>query len=228
MMPFRGEVVDSGDLDLEAMDRAFLTESGALRACSASEFAAFSRDHVRLWAQARGRYLLPTKELVYWLNMGPLMRITLEDPNKILEVGAGMGDLAVFLGIRSTDSGVQTRRDMRLLYGMLGQAVTKPPKHVEKLDAIAAAKKYKPHTIVASWVTQAYRDGDAENRVGSCMYGPDEAHLLNLCKRYIFIGNEEVHKDKRILSMPHETHHPEGHVSRAADQSKNVVWIWQR
>lgn len=221
------EILDSDDLDLPTMDLFLLQEDGAMRLRYAPELELFKLTHLRLWAQARGRYLLPTQELIFGLNM-LMMRETLTDPSSILEIGAGMGDLGKALGIRSTDSGIQQREDMKRLYKAMGCEVTKPAARVQKLDAIAAAKKYKPHTIVASWVTQAWREGDTEKGIGACMFGPDEGHLLNLCKRYIFIGNEATHGDKRILAMPHKTYRFGGHVSRAADQSKNVVWVWER
>lgn len=214
-------------MNLAQLD-ALLLVDGRLRLLCAEDLRALApRETLRAWCGMRGRYLLPTVELVDWLHT-QLGRRDGWPYDNVLEIGAGMGDLGRALDVRMTDSGVQERAEMKLLYAMLGQTTTAPPKDVEKLDALAAAKKYKPHTILAAWVTQKYQPHDETRRIGSCVFGVDENHLLRLCKRYLFIGNERVHGDKRILSEPHETFRPPWIVSRAERPELDVIWIWNR
>lgn len=225
---------------LAEMDRALLDPTGRVRLLKADAIRSLGpHDVLRAWCGLRGRYLIPTVELRRWLEdrlcdwfPGHTWATERDDQeriiDKVLEIGAGMGDLGGNLHIRMTDSGVQQSPEMQVLYRLIGQQVTKPPPDVLKLEAIAAAKEYKPHTILAAWVTQKYQHGDTEARVGSCVAGVDEQHLLNLCKRYVFIGNERVHGDKRILREPHQTHAFPWIVSRGADQSLNRIWIWER
>jgi hypothetical protein len=90
-----------------------------------------------------------------------------------------------------------------------------------------AIKKYRPKVVVAAWVTQLYQDGDTPKKIGSSIHGVDEAWVLDNVETYIFVGNEHVHKDKRILSRPYrEIRNPHYVVSRAFDQTQNVIWIW--
>ena len=137
-----------------------------------------------------------------------------------------MGDLGACLGIPMTDSYCQTTPEMRLYYASLGQPIISPPSTVEKLDAVTAVEKYKPPVVVASWVTQLFRDGDSEAQIGSSVVGADEEWIVDHCETYIFVGNEEVHKHKRILKRDHREFKSWAWMSRAFDPSKNVIWVW--
>lgn len=139
-----------------------------------------------------------------------------------------MGDLGSLLGIPMTDSYSQTTPEMRMYYASLGQPIISPPPSVEKLDALEAVKKYKPEVVVAAWVTQLFQDGDTEEKIGSSVYGVDELRILDCCQTYIFIGNAQVHKDKRILKKPHETHKAYYLLSRSLHAQENVIWVWSK
>ncbi len=55
----------------------------------------------------------------------------------------------------------------------------------------------------------------------------DEAAILRNCEEYIFIGNEQVHRYKPILSLPHEKITPPWLYSRALNGSPDFIAIWR-
>jgi hypothetical protein len=190
------------------------------------EVRAIEPSHLRAWMHVRARYLLPTEELAEWLATELCASGSrLDGPT--IEVGAGSGDLCHHLGIPGTDSYFQkTDQKARLLYQLSGQPTVTYGPNVEKLDAIRAAKKYKPHTIVAAWVTQKCSERDPVGQ--GCWGGVDEMHLRNLCKRYIFIGNESSHWHKRILKDPHYIVSPCPPMVSRGNSETDRIWIWER
>lgn len=210
------EAIESLDaFALAAMDNLLLDSSGRLQLWEAAALRNFPPHQLRAWAMMRARYNLPTVELVQWLH-------NLIGPCEAVEIGAGVGDLGYHLGVTMTDSYVQTET-LAAFYTILGQQPTRPLPDVIRQDAETAVMVRRPHTVLASWVTQKYLPGDEHGSV----YGPSEEVILANCSRYIFIGNENVHGQKRILSRPHETFKFPWLVSRAAEQSKNVIYIWK-
>lgn len=206
-------------VDTTYLDKVFFDREGKFVAHPASDVQRYDRDHIQLWCHVKGRYNVPTVEQIDRLK-------SLIGDRKTIEIGAGMGDLGPLLGIPMTDSHIQTTPEMRLYYASLRQPIIEPPPSVEKLDAIEAIKKYKPSVVVAAWVTQLFQDGDSEAKIGSSIVGVDEAWVLEHCETYIFVGNEDVHKDKRIFRREHRTIQSSTLVSRAFDQSKNAIWVW--
>lgn len=171
----------------------------------------------RVWCVRSARYGIPTKELIEWLN------------NEIagasaLEIGAGNGDLGWYLEIPRTDSYCQLKPELQAYYRMIGQATTTPPPDVEKLDALDAIAAHQPDVVIGSWITQLYKEGDTEASV----YGVDEEQVLTKVKKYIHIGNLDVHGKKRILDLPHKTFQFPWLVSRGANQGNNVIHVWER
>ena len=176
----------------------------------------------KIWAQKNARYVFPTTELVAWLK-GFIAR------RKAIEVGAGMGDLGKAVGIQMTDSHVQTSPELRLYYQMSQCAITEPPADVEKIDAVMAVEKYNPDVVVAGFLTQRFEPGDdGTPKVNSSVYGPNEFEILAhpSVQAYVHVGNIGPHGDKRILKLPHKTLYFPWLVTRAFDQSKNVIYVW--
>lgn len=206
-------------VDVTYLDRVLLNGKGEYHVLPAADLKQYDHKHLQVWCHNKARYNLPTQELVEFVR-------SVIGGRSAIEIGAGMGDFGRALGIPMTDSHQQTTPEMQLYYAALGQPTIQPPPEVEKLDAIEAITKYKPQVVVAAWVTQLYQDGDTPARIGSSVYGVDEAWLLDHCETYIFVGNERVHKDKRILSREHRRFHFPYLVSRAFDQSQNVIWVW--
>lgn len=210
------------DLLLEDHGLGRIPYGQRIRAIGASELAKVPNVRLRVWCHNRARYLVPTKELVDWLD-------DLIGGRPALEIGAGMGDLGRLLFIRMTDSAVQTTPDMRLYYELLGQPITEPPPDVERLEANEAVAKYRPRVVVGAWITQRYQPGDERPpKVESSVYGVDEVKLLSQIDTYIHIGNMAVHRQKRIFQQQHQTHRLPFLFTRAGDPSQNVVHVWNR
>lgn len=164
-----------------------------------------------------GRYGLPTTELVDWLR-------EVIGGRSAIEIGSGCGDLAWHLNIMPTDSKIMEQQDVLLYYKAFGQFVTPYPEWVTRLEALDAIATYKPEVVVASWVTQLVTEADP---LGSgSMYGVDEQALLRTGVTYVFIGNEKIHKKKRIMAESHETYGLPFLRSKAERPELNRVWIW--
>jgi len=200
-------------IDLKAIDAALL-EGDRLRVMPAKELLSFGLPTLQSWMVQRARYQLVTRELVEWLHD----RIGRRDA---LEIGAGMGDLGFHVQVHMTDLGQQANH---ALFVEMGQEPTKPPPDVERIDAEQAVEKYRPSVVIGSWITQRWHEGDTEGAV----YGPEEARILSKVKTYIHIGNSLTHGRKRILRFKHREYRPEGLISRSVDQSKNVIYVWDR
>lgn len=218
-------------LDAELLDPV----TGRVRVKPAAAVLAIPSNDLSFWALKRARYGLVTEELIAFLRVLLGVRLGREGlhdtrpftPNEAIEIAAGMGDLGGALGVHMTDSAVQTSREMRQLYGSLGQAVVDPPKDVERLDALAAVRKHRPSIVITSWCTQLYKPGDTHASV----YGVDEEWLLSKespVELYIHIGHDDSHGTKRILALPHEEVRADWLVSRSTDQTKNAIWMWQK
>lgn len=209
--------------DLGPIDELLLDSNGRLKAVPASDLRQIPQVELSVWCQQRGRYTVPSLDLIHWLRE----RI---DGREALEIGAGAGDLGHLLGIRMTDSYVQLESpDLIIYYGMLGVPPTDPPPDVEKLEALEAVKKYRPQVVIGAWITQIYRYGDeGPPPIGSSIYGIDELKIWPLVETYIHIGHKKVHKDKRLLRFKHREYRPPGVFSKQMDPTGNVVWEWSR
>lgn len=207
------------------LDAWLLDERGRVRVRAAEDFRKAPRWILSTWCHLRARYSLPTRELLDWLQDWIGGRTA-------IEVGAGMGDLGLRLGIPMSDSAVQVLEpDLRRYYSVLGTAPTDPPADVERIDANAAVQKYRPDVVIASWLTQRYQPGDEGDgagrpKVGSSVYGPDEFAILAGCRVYIHIGHDGTHHDKRLLGRPHQCFRFPGLVSRGRDGGE-IVHVWE-
>ena len=99
-----------------------------------------------------------------------------------------------------------------------------PPPSVEKIEAIAAIKKYQPETVITSWMT--LKTDDPEGIDAGHKYAPDEEEILNRGVTYIHIGNDEIHCDREIMNKPHETDYFDWLVSRGKHPEKNCIYVW--
>lgn len=213
------DILDVDQKRLEFLDSVWLDGNGRVMALTADGFRrTASLSERRAWAARKARYGFPTRELLDWL----LSRM---NGRTAIEIGAGMGDLGYHLGITMTDSYQQ--QDNTLLgmaYSTLGQTPTTPPKDVIKLDAVEAVRSMKPQVVIGSWITQRWQEGDKEGNV----FGVMEEQIIANCETYIVIGNETVHSRKRIMTSPHQVFKFPWLISRAKDQSLNVIYVWNR
>jgi hypothetical protein len=216
------EIIRTDPCALRRLDELLLDEAGHMRLLPAAVL--YDQDPVvlRTWANQRGRYGLPTAELVDWLRDRIAGR-------KAIEVGAGMGDLGRHLGIKMTDSAVQVEDSaLNLYYRSMGQVPTDPPADVIRCDALTAVRRYRPQVVVGCFITQLYRKGDEKTGTGSSVFGVDEGKLLARVGEYIHIGATSVHYGKRILKRAHIEHAFPWLVSRVVEPSTNRIWIWTR
>ena len=224
--------------DVSHLDAMLLDEAGRLRVCSAEQLQAVPAEDLAIWAYLHGVYGFPTAELIEWLaaqrhigcalSCGDRWRMCSAGV-KTIEIGAGNGAIGRGLGIPCTDSKNMERDDVRLMYAAMGQPTTEYPDDVHRYEAREAIYTFRPHTVVASWVTQKFKRGiDVVGEAYASVYGVDEEWLVGKVARYILIGNEAVHAKKRIMAIPHETHSFPWLVSRAAEQSLNRIWVWQK
>lgn len=162
-------------------------------------------------------YGLPTLELVAWLKS------EIGERNAI-EIGAGHGALGTALGIPTTDSFMQENAEVAALYMAAGQKTIAYGRNVVRLSAEDAVIGYRPQVVVASWVTHKFREDRRE--AGGNMFGVDEEKLLDSCDTYIFIGNEQVHRNKSIWSRPHRIIYPDWLYSRAHNGTRDFISVW--
>lgn len=205
--------------DISYLENILLDENGELKILSYEQLKNIPQSDISIFCVRHGFYQIPTTELIEFL-------ITEIDgkTNKTIEVGSGNGVLAKELGIVATDNYQQTMKKYREIYELSGQAIVKYGKNVEKFSAKEATKKFKPHNVIACWVTHKYNP--LEHWRGGNEIGVDEVDLLRRIKKYIFIGNENTHKQKKILDIPHRTIKADWLVSRSITKEQNMIWIW--
>jgi hypothetical protein len=162
----------------------------------------------------KAQYFLPTTEAISELQklIAPI------GPEDCLEIGAGNGWLGSLLGIKMTDSHRQSKAAIMAAYLASGQPIIVYGQDVEKLDALSAVRKYKPHTVIGSWVSE---------KSSILPDGIDEEHLLRMVKRYILIGSDTIHGKKIIMARKHQKIKSPFLLSRTEKQQENSIWIWE-
>jgi len=188
------------DNKLKAMPTAYWQEVGYIT--------------TRTMLHFKAQYFLPTTEAILELQkiIAPI------SPEDCLEIGAGNGWLGSLLGIRMTDSHRQREAAIMAAYLTSGQPVIKYGPDVEKLDALSAIRKYKPHTVIGSWVSEM------SNILPD---GIDEEKMLGMVKRYILVGSDTIHGKKRIMARKHQKIKSSFLLSRTEKQQENSIWIWE-
>ncbi len=179
-------------------------------------YKSFSEAQIKTFMHQYGIYLLPTEELVIWLKENIL--------GKAIEIGAGHGAIARALKIPITDSRMQEWPEVKVHYGLLGQPLIKYADDVEKLDYERAINKYKPDTVIGSFITHKWID---ELQSGN-FWGVEEEKILKSVKKYINIGNRLTHKDKPILKLPHDEYNFDFLITRSANQSENRIFVFNQ
>ncbi len=174
-------------------------------------------EHLALWCHNKGIYGLPTTELIDWLKDQII-------PSSI-EIGSGNGAIGRELSIPITDACLMENPAIALAYISSGQPITKYPEDIIRRDAVSAIKEYNPNTVIGCWVTHKY--DPREHWRGGNMFGIDEQFILDNVKKYIVIGNINVHKEKKILEKPHKEYQFPWLYSRSMSQDKNIIYVWE-
>ncbi|MEX3635976.1 hypothetical protein [Paraburkholderia sp. BR14320] len=196
-----------------------LGEDGHVKVMPAGFYAVTSLNERAVFAVRNGLYCLPTTELVDWLR-------DVISGQSAIEIGAGNGVIAAALGIPATDSWMQEHPAIAAYYRVHAQPTVRYGAHVEKLAAYEAVRKYRPDVVIASWVTRKY--DEREHAAGGNALGVDELDVLKHCKRYVLIGNTQVHAKSALWQrkpMLHEN--PRWLYSRAVNGSPDFVAIWE-
>lgn len=204
--------------DVRDISDFLLDAHGNLQVVPASVLAATTPEERLLFGVRHGLYSLPTRELCDFLRDRIAGR-------RAIEVGAGHGVLASALGIPATDNRQQEEPALIAHYRSIGQPTVPYGDNVEKLDAAAAVRKYKPQVVVACWVT--HRFDLSRPSAGGSTTGLDEEELIASCEEYILIGNEHVHAGKSIWKAPHDKLTPPWLYSRAVNGTPDFIAIWR-
>lgn len=202
---------------LEKYDRILLDSQGILKLQSADFYQTIDNTDLRVWCLCRAIYQLPTVELVDWLKDNFNLRLA-------IEIGAGNNYLYHHLGIKGIDNYSEQIPAVKQVHEILNQPSTNPPPEVEKLDAIAAIKKYQPETVIASWMT--LKTDDPKDVDAGHGYAPDEKEILDTGVTYIHIANESIHSDRLIMAKPHETYYFDWLISRGKHPEQNCIYVW--
>lgn len=188
-----------------------------IRPCAAADLEAIELNEVMVWCVQNGVYQVPTLELIDTLRK-------LIDGRSAVEICAGNGSVGRALGIPTTDSYVQEDPQLKAYHEAIGQPITVPGEDVERLEAMEAVRKYKPEVVLGTFVTHKWNEG---NKDGSVV-GVDEPSILRFSsvKRYIVVGNTYTHRNKPVLRKQHQEIRGNYLVSRATDQSRNRIFVW--
>ncbi len=201
---------------LKALDDAVMYDGGKIRVLPFDFWKSFNPEVIKNFMLNHGVYVIPTAELVEWFAKNI--------EGNAIEIGAGHGSISRTLGIPITDSRMQERPEIKLIYESMGQPPIKYPLDVEKLSAVQAIKKYKPNTIIGTFITHKYCD---KIKSGNAL-GVNEEFVLQNVNKYMLVGNIDTHHDKPIRKLPHDELYFDWLITRSVNQSKNRIWIWQK
>lgn len=221
----RGGVRVAKELDTSAARRDLMASPGIPKVLPAAEVRAHPHAVLEQLMVAEGIYVWPTQELAAFMAARGVE----------MEIGAGNGALAEYLGVLAIDNYSQhptyrPEAKHRALWEQTQaarqsakQALVTYGANVVRQEAIDAVIKHKPTVTYGLYIMHKYRAGDRDGNV----FGVDEEKLIKRTT-YIMAGNAKTHANKRILSRANEVHELDGLITRAADQNLNRIWIWNK
>lgn len=216
-LPFLGPsaIVDT-NVSTERI-RATVMDRREMKILPASVWDSFSWSEVRMLLHQTGTYVVPTEELIDYLDK-------LIGEESAIEICAGNGFIGRELGIPVTDSyQQQDDKESVLFYKLAGQPTIKYPKDVIKLEANKAVDRFRPHTVLACYATHKWR----YDTMSGNDKGVDFRKLIRKIKRLILVGNTEIHKDNPLMEIPHEEIILTGLITRSARPETNRIFIWE-
>ncbi len=205
------------DHDVNYLDDILMDNHFNLKVVPASVLRDIPIEHLAVWCHHQGVYGLPTQELIDWLR-GQIIA-------PAIEIGAGNGAIGRALGIPITDSCIMRDPLVGLYYKLGGQPTTEYPADIVKMEAMDAIRHYKPATIIGCWVTCRYKEEEHER--GGSIHGVNEEFILKNVKKYIVIGNQKVHCNKKILGISHKEYKFPWLYSRSLYRSKDIIYVWE-
>lgn len=197
-----------------------LMDNNFVKPLSYKEILKIDRDNFVYWCLQRGVYQYPTIELLEWLKNYFNVPIS-----EVLEIGAGNGAFSRYLGTKATDSKIQETPELKHKYLLNNITTTNPPDDVEKINAIAAIKKYKPKIVFGTYISSRFKKGDVEG----FQDGVDHEKLWNFefIRKYIMVGNIRLHKNHTFLKYKHEEYYEPWLISRS-EQTLNRIFVWEK
>lgn len=197
--------------------RAAVMEGREMKILPAAIWESFDYAAVRALLHETGTYVIPTEELIDYLDK-------LIGQDNTIEICAGNGYIGRELNIRMTDSYQQQDDKMAVMYyKLMGQPTIKYPKDVLKYEANRAVDVYHPHTVIGCYATHKWRDDvqDGNDK------GVDFCKLLPKVKRLVLVGNLVTHRHNPLMELPHQEVYFDGLLTRAADKTTNRIFIWE-
>jgi hypothetical protein len=204
------------------LDNMLLNRVGQLQVLPAIAYDYIDHTDLRVWCNQRGIYGLPTDETIAWL------REFIGDRSAI-ELGSGNGAFGRALKVPLTDSRIQEDPEVKMSYMIQGQPTVPYANDVEKLEALEALAKYNPQVAFGSWLTNWIDPNKPFIAGAGSMYGLKEDLILAHpgLEAYVVIGNEEVHRNKPIMALPHETIRAPWIRSRSRSPELNAIFVWR-
>jgi hypothetical protein len=204
---------------------------GRIKVLPSAVLAKIPIDLLQWYCVTHGVYGIPSVELIEHLR-------ELLPPEDSIEIGAGNGVFGRALGLRMTDSFQQLSVEGRAA-DMLRHAQQVPVQYgsdVEKLDALAAIRTYKPKHVFGSWVTHKYRP--ERHELGGNEEGIDDLAVCRKIETYVVYGNDKVHfaktklleearQAKKIKFDFKKIYSPETYFSRGFTPAANCLMVWR-
>jgi hypothetical protein len=183
----------------------------------AKEWLKYPFEVVRLLLHETGTYVIPTEELIDYLDK-------LIGNKPTIEICAGNGFIGRELNITMTDSYQQVDdADTVAYYKAMGQPTIKYPHDVLKYEALKAVQKFKPHTVLGCYATHKWRYDTMDGNYA----GVDFGKLYSKVHRLILVGNLITHKNNPLMKYEHQEIELDGLLTRAADSETNRIFIWE-
>lgn len=205
------EHVSTADIRRSVMD------GRRMRVLPHSEWMKFSWAKIRTLLHETATYVVPTEELIDYLD-------ELIGDEKAIEICAGNGYIGSNLDIVMTDSYQQQDDKMTIMmYDLMKQPRIKYPASVIKMEASRSVRCMKPHTVIGCYATHKWRD-DVQSGNDK---GVDFADVFAHVHRLVLVGHKDTHKHNPMMALPHEEIELPGLLTRAADQSLNRIFIWE-
>lgn len=207
--------IDVSETDVRAV-RKVVMDGRRMRILPASVWRSLDWNAVRLVLHNTGTYVVPTEELLDYLD-------ELIGDYKTIEIAAGNGWIGRELDIPLTDSCLQRdNKVVALSYKMMEQPTIHYPKDIIKLEASAAVRRFKPHTVLGCFATHKWRD---DVQQGNC-WGIDFEDIYAHVQRIILVGNIKIHGYNPLMELPHQTIELPGLITRCNDDL-NRIFIWE-
>jgi hypothetical protein len=196
-----------------------IDDKGLIRPVDANLLKKFNQVDISTFCLIHGIYQVPTTQLIEWLREEIKIAGQLLD---VIEIGAGNGCIGRNIPVIMTDSYIQENPMVKEMYATMGQPVVTYSTDVLKIDGNKAVAAFSPSIVIGCWITQF---GSTANITDSNPFGVDEIEFQGCINRYIMVGNELTHGQKRIIKeIPHRVLKFDWLYSRSLDFERNVIY----